>query len=60
MPHVREQKVVKTIVLLRGKGHSPTKIAGFLNERKVPTKNRKRWQHKTIKAILERKRQAGG
>ena len=52
--HVREQKIVRKIVQLSAKGLSATRLAKFLNEKKVPTKNRKRWEHKTIKAILER------
>jgi hypothetical protein len=52
--HVREQKTVRKIVQLSAKGLSATGIAKFLNENKVPTKTRKRWEHKTILAILER------
>ncbi|MBI3336140.1 recombinase family protein [Candidatus Peregrinibacteria bacterium] len=57
--HVREQKTVRKIVQLSAKGLSSTRIAKFLNEKKVPTKTRKRWEHKTIKAILERESTEG-
>ncbi|MBI4404617.1 MAG: recombinase family protein [Deltaproteobacteria bacterium] len=58
VPHIRERKVIKTIMRLKSDGYTANRIATFLNERVVPTKNRKRWEHKTIKAILERERRA--
>jgi hypothetical protein len=54
IPHVREQKIVKRIVQLSARGLSPTRIAKFLSAKGIPTKTKKRWEHKTIQAILER------
>jgi len=49
-----EQEVIRMIRQFRASGLSLWKIAGELNRRLIPTKNRGIWQANTVRKILAR------
>jgi len=52
VPNPTELAVVKRIKADIDKGYSRSSIAQTLNQEGVPTKNKKRWYHNTIKSIM--------
>ena len=56
VPHKEEQKVIKKIITLRGKGLSLRAISNYLNENKVPSKLGGKWNKTTVGDIINRNR----
>lgn len=54
VPHVRQQLVIQKIKKLRDKNYSLNRIASELNTQAVPSPGGKKWDHKTIRIILNR------
>jgi DNA invertase Pin-like site-specific DNA recombinase len=50
----RAEQLHPVIAELQGKGLSLAKIAGELNERKVPTPRGGRWDHSSVRNVLQR------
>jgi phospholipase A1 len=53
--HKGEQKVIKKMLTLRGKGYSYVSIAEKLNEENIPSKLGKNWNKSTVADIIKRK-----
>lgn len=54
VPHPKEQEVIKTILSLRAKGQTLMAIADELNNRKIKPRSAPKWDHSTIRSILNR------
>lgn len=52
--HPKEQEVIKTVLTLRSKGKTLMSIAEELNGRKIKPRNASKWDHSTIRSILNR------
>ena len=50
----RAEELQPLIAELKGRGLSLAKIAGELNRRKVPTPRRGRWDHSSVRNVLNR------
>ena len=50
----RAMQLEPVITELKGKGLSLAKIAAELNKRKVPTPRRGRWDHSSVRNVLNR------
>lgn len=56
LDNIYEQKIMKRIKTLRGKGFSIRKIASLLNEKKLFNRGNNRWNHASIHRIVSRMR----
>jgi|SRR5581483_3989900 len=57
VPHVRQQLIIQKIKKLRNKSYSLNRIAVELNAQALPSPGGKKWDHKTIKIVLNRNAQ---
>lgn len=54
VPHPKEQEVIKVVLSLRAKGQTLMSIAEELNVRKIKPRSASKWDHSTIRSILNR------
>ena len=54
LKNAMEQETISQILLLSGKGHTPSSICRLLIQNKTPTKSHGHWYPSTVKGIIER------
>ena len=59
-PNLDEMRTVKKVVAMKSKGLSYQKIADYLNARKIPSKNGRKWHPKTVLGVLRHIRSLPG